>query len=147
MIQRIQTVFIFLAAVVTALLLKLNFALLSVNGNLYEFNARGISGQEGILFNGIPLLAFIALIILLHLVVIFLYKKRILQMRILTFTILLLIGLIGVMAYFLYAAFDQAEVELKIPMVFPVIAAILNFLAIRAIGKDEVLVRSLNRIR
>ncbi len=147
MIQRIQTVFIFLAAVVTALLLKLNFALLSVDGNLYEFNARGISGQEGILFNGIPLLAFIALIILLHFVVIFLYKKRILQMRILTFTILLLIGLIGVMAYFLYAAFDQAEVELKIPMVFPVIAAILNFLAIRAIGKDEVLVRSLNRIR
>jgi hypothetical protein len=147
MIQRIQTVFILLAAVVTALLLKLNFALLSVNGNLYEFNARGISGQEGILYNGIPLLAFIALIILLHLVAIFLYKKRILQMRILTFTILLLIGLIGVMDYFLYAAFDQAEVVLKIPMVFPLIAAILNFLAIRAIGKDEVLVRSLNRIR
>jgi hypothetical protein len=147
MIQRIQTVFVFFAAVVTALLLKLDFALLSVKGDLYIFNARGIIGQEGVLFNGAPVLGFIALITLLHLVVIFLYKKRILQMRILTFIILLLLGLIGVMAYLLYAAFDQAEVVFKMPMVLPMVAAILDFLAIRAIGKDEALIRSLNRIR
>jgi hypothetical protein len=38
-------------------------------------------------------------------------------------------------------------VAFKVTVVFPVVAAILDFLAIRALGKDEALVRSLNRIR
>ncbi len=147
MIQRIQTLYIFLAAVITALLLKLNFAELAVNSELYVFNAKGIISGEQVLFNGLPILGFIGLIVLLHFIVIFLFKKRILQIRILGFTMILLLGLVGVMFYFLYAAFDGAEVVFKIPIVFPVIAFILDYLAIRAIGKDEALIRSLNRIR
>jgi hypothetical protein len=147
MIQRIQTIYIFFAAVLTALLLKLDFAELAVEGQLYVFNAKGIISGEEVLFNGLPIFSFIGLITLLHLVVIFLFKKRILQIRILGFTIILLLGLVGVMFYFLYAAFDGAEIVFKVPMVFPVIAVILDFLAIRAIGKDEALIRSLNRIR
>lgn len=147
MIQRIQTIYIFIAAVLVALLLKLNFAELAVNGELYIFNAKGIISGEQVLFNGLPILGFIGLITLLHLIVIFLYKKRILQIRMLGFTMILLLGLVGVMLYFLYAAYDNAEVVFKVPMVFPVIAFILDYLAIRAIGKDEALIRSLNRIR
>lgn len=147
MIQRIQTIYIFIAAVLTGLLLKLNFAELAVNGELYVFNAKGIISGEQILFNGLPILGFIGLITLLHLMVIFLYKKRIFQIRILGFTMILLLGLVGVTLYFLYAAYDNAEVIFKVPMVFPVIAFILDYLAIRAIGKDEALIRSLNRIR
>jgi hypothetical protein len=147
MIQRIQTIYIFLSAVITAFLLKLDFAELAVNGELYVFNAKGFISGEQVLFNGLPILGFIGLITLLHLIVIFLYKKRILQIRILGFTLILLLGLVGVMLYFLYAAYDNAEVVFKIPMVFPVIAVILDYLAIRSIGKDEALIRSLNRIR
>lgn len=147
MIQRIQTIYIFIAAVLVALLLKLNFAELTVNGELYIFNAKGIISGEQVLFNGLPILGFIGLITLLHLIVIFLYKKRILQIRMLGFTMILLLGLVGVMLFFLYAAYDNAEVVFKVPMVFPVIAFILDYLAIRAIGKDEALIRSLNRIR
>ncbi|SHE98546.1 protein of unknown function [Mariniphaga anaerophila] len=147
MIQRIQTIYVFLAAVLTALLLKLDFAELAVNGELFVFNAKGIISGEQVLFNGLPILGFIGLITLLHLVVIFLFKKRIVQIRILSFTIILLLGLVGVMFYFLYAAFEGAEVVFKVPMVFPVIAVILDYLAIRSIGKDEALIRSLNRIR
>ncbi|MDD2382096.1 MAG: DUF4293 family protein [Mariniphaga sp.] len=33
------------------------------------------------------------------------------------------------------------------PMIFPLLAVVLDYLAIRAIGKDEVLVRSMDRIR
>lgn len=147
MIQRIQTIYIFIAALLTGLLLKLDFTELAVNGEIYTFNARGIIGGDQVLYNGLPILGFIGLITLLHLIVIFLYKKRILQIRLLGFTIILLLGLVGVMFYFLYAAYDNAEVVFKIPMVFPVIAVILDYLAIRAIGKDEALIRSLNRIR
>lgn len=147
MIQRIQTIYIFIAAVLVALLLKLDFAELAVNGELYVFNAKGIISDGQILFDGLPVMGFIGLITLLHLVIIFLYKKRIRQIRFLSFTILLLLGLVGVMFYFLYAAFEDAEIVFKIPVVFPVLAVILDYLAIRAIGKDEALIRSLNRIR
>jgi hypothetical protein len=59
----------------------------------------------------------------------------------------LLLGLFGLFFYFTYAGFDGAQVAFKIPVVFPIVAVILDFLAIRAIGKDEALIRSLNRIR
>lgn len=147
MIQRIQTLYILFAAILTALLLKLNFAELAVNGELYIFNAKGISSGEQTLFNGLPLYLFSWFISLLHLGAVFLYKRRILQIRLLVFTIILLLGLLGVIFYFLYAAFPGADVAFKVPMTFPVIAVILDYLAIRAIGKDEALIRSLNRIR
>jgi hypothetical protein len=147
MIQRIQTLYIFFAAVLTALLLKLNFAELVVNGEWYVFNAKGILSSDEMIFNGIPVMGFILLITLLHLLVIFLYKKRIRQMRLLGFTIILLLGLSGIMLYFLYAGFDDADIVFRIPMIFPLLAVLLDYLAIRSIGKDEALVRSMERIR
>lgn len=147
MIQRIQTVYLFISALLIASLLKLKFADLSVNDELYTFVARGIFSGENLIFNGIAIFVFICLVALLHFVVIFLFRKRILQIRILVFTIVLLIGLFGMFFYFTYAGFTGAKVAFKVPVVFPVAAAILDFLAIRAIGKDEALVRSLNRIR
>ena len=80
-------------------------------------------------------------------VIIFMYKNRIRQLRITVFTIILLLGLEGVMFYFCYAAFDESIVAYKIPMIFPIVAVILDYLAIRNIGKDEALIRSMDRIR
>lgn len=147
MIQRIQTVYLFISALLIASLMKLKFADLSVNDEIYTFVARGIYNGENLVFNGLAIFIFIGLVALLHFTVIFLYKKRILQIRILVFTIVLLLGLFGMFFYFTYAGFTDAKVAFKVPVVFPVVAAILDFLAIRAIGKDEALVRSLNRIR
>ncbi len=147
MIQRIQTVYVFISAILITSLIKLKLADLSVNEELYTFFAKGIYNGENLVFNGLAILIFIILITLLHFIVIFLYKKRILQIRILVFTIVLLVGLFGMFFYFTYAGFTDVKVAFKIPVIFPVIAAILDFLAIRAIGKDEALVRSLNRIR
>jgi hypothetical protein len=58
-----------------------------------------------------------------------------------------MLGLFGMFFYFAYAGFEGAKVAFKIPVVFPIVAVILDYLAIRAIGKDEALIRSLNRIR
>jgi hypothetical protein len=147
MIQRIQTVYIFMAAVLTALLFGFDFAELVINGELYLFDASGIVHGEEVVFDGLPVMGFIGLIILLHVSVIFMYKNRIRQIRVLAFTIILLLGLIGIMFYFLHSGFENPEVVYKIPMTFPLVAAVLDYLAIRAIGKDEALVRSLDRIR
>ena len=38
-------------------------------------------------------------------------------------------------------------VSYEITAIFPFVAAILTYLAIRAIGKDEALIRSMDRIR
>ena len=147
MIQRIQTVYIFFAAVLTGLLLGLDFAEFTVNGEWYVFNAGGISDGGQVVYSGLPVMSFIILITLLHIIAIFMYKNRIRQIRVLAFTIILLLGLLGLLFYFLHAGFENAEVAYKFPMTFPLIAAIIDYLAIRAIGKDEALVRSLDRIR
>ncbi len=147
MIQRIQTVYILLAGVLTATLYKLKLADLSVNNELMEFFAKGIFKGEDIVYNGLPLMVLIGIITVLHFAGLFLYKKRILQIRILVFSIILLLGLFGLFFYFTYMGFEGAKVAFKIPVAFPLIAVILDWLAIRAIGKDEALIRSLNRIR
>ena len=147
MIQRIQTVYILLAGVLTAILYKLKLADLSVNNELMEFFAKGIFKGEDIVYNGLPLMVLIGIITVLHFAGLFLYKKRILQIRILVFSIILLLGLFGLFFYFTYMGFEGAKVAFKIPVAFPLIAVIIDWLAIRAIGKDEALIRSLNRIR
>lgn len=147
MIQRIQTAYLLVAGLLTASLYKLDFAEMVVGDELFVFNAQGIFAAETMKFDGLPIMIFIGLITLLHFAAIFMYKKRITQMRIVVFTIILLLGLFGLFFYFTYAAFDNAQVAYKIQMAFPIIAIILDYLAIRAIGKDEALVRSLDRIR
>jgi hypothetical protein len=147
MIQRIQTVYLLVSGLLTATLFKLDFAEILVNDELHVFNAKGIFNGENMIFDGLPVMVFIGLITLLHLVAIFMYKKRIRQIRMVVFTIILLLGLFGLFFYFTYAAFSNAQVAYKVPMAFPLVAIILDYLAIRGIGKDEALIRSLNRIR
>jgi len=147
MIQRIQTVYLFVSALIIASMMKLKLADLSVNDELYTFMARGIYNGENLVFDGLSIFICIWVVVLLHLFVIFKYKKRILQIRILVFTMVLMLGLFGMFFYFAYAGFEGAKVAFKIPVVFPIVAVILDYLAIRAIGKDEALIRSLNRIR
>ncbi len=147
MIQRIQTVFILVAEILIASLFFLKFADISVNSELYTFTVKGIFNGDVMVFDGLPIMIFTGLILFLHLVAVILYKKRVLQIRILVFTIILLLGLTGLLFYFIYAGFTGAQVAFQVPVAFPVIAVILDYLAIRAIGKDEALVRSLDRIR
>lgn len=147
MIQRIQTIFITATALLIASLYFLDFADLTVNGELYIFNAKGIFNDNQMIFNGLPILVFIGIIALLHLIIVFMYKKRISQIRMLVFSIILLLGLAGLFIYFTYAGFENAKAVFKAPVVFPVVGIILDYLAIRAIGKDEALVRSMDRIR
>jgi len=147
MIQRIQTVFIFVATLLVSTLYKLKFADLVVNDELLTFTAKGISNSTEVVFDGLPILIFIGIIAILHVVVIFMFKKRLRQIRMLAFTMILLLGLFGMFFYFTYAGFENAKVAFKVPVAFPLVAIILDYLAIRAIGKDEALIRSMDRIR
>jgi len=71
------------------------------------------------------------------------------QIRLSVFNLVLQIGSLGLMYYFIYYANKQFadEFSLNVLFVMPIIALVLTYLAIRNIGKDEALVRSVNRIR
>jgi hypothetical protein len=92
-------------------------------------------------------LVFLSLVILVHLVIIFLYKKRIMQVKLLILSIILLLGLFSSFFWFGYMGFRGAAVGFKLTMAIPAVSIILDYLAIKAIAKDEALVRSLDRIR
>lgn len=70
-------------------------------------------------------------------------------MRLNSFNIILMIGYLGLNYYYIQNFSKQLDgvVSYEITTIFPFVAAILTYLAIRAIGKDEALIRSMDRIR
>ncbi len=147
MLQRIQTLYIMVAAILIGILFALPFAEIAHNNQLFLFDIRGIVRNGIVEENGMAIAVFIGIILLLHIVVAYSFKKRIRQIRLLVFTIILLLGLFGMFYFFTYYSFSGAEVSFKLPVVFPLVAIILDYLAIRNIGKDEALIRSIDRIR
>lgn len=79
------------------------------------------------------------------LVSVFLYRKRIVQMRMTVFNMIVLLALQGWIAYYFFTC--GKDVAFSMTAVFPIVACILSFLAFRGIAKDEALVQSVNRLR
>ena len=131
MIQRIQTLFLLAA---TALLTSLFFVTI----------AR--SQVESVkLIQIIPLLVFNIITTALSFTSIFLYKKRMLQIRL---TIINAIVLFGYQAWIVYLFAIRPEGSaFTTPAVFPVVASILSWLAFRYIARDEAMVRAADRLR
>ena len=152
MIQRIQSLYLLVVALLMASLFIYPFAeLLGADGQLFIFNFNGLSvqGEESLYLLTIPTFVLLSLIVLIPFISIFLYKKRIIQMRLNFINIILLIGYLGLNYYYIQNFSRQLDgiVSYQVTAIFPIIAAILTYLAIRAIGKDEALIRSMDRIR
>ncbi len=147
MIQRIQTLYMLASTILLGLLFILPFAEIEMNQAFFEFNAWGISGEQEAFKNGWSIALLLGISTVLHLITIFLFKKRILQVRLMVFAILISLGLLGLLFFFVHQSFDGATISYKIPIVFPLVIVILDYLAIRSIGKDIALLRSTDRIR
>lgn len=153
MIQRIQTVYWFLAALMACMMLPFEWMQLIVADGDYTFAASGISkitsGAVDTVVNGIPLMVYIIAYAVLNLVIIFLYKNRILQTRLTTIAIILAIGLYAVIAFYRYMSFnvDVVSTNFNYPLLFPLVCLFFDYLAQRGVIKDEIKVRSLDRIR
>ena len=109
-----------------------------------------MAAQPELIYPTWGLFALTIVISLLALLTIFLFKKRILQIRICVFNAILMLGFYGLFAFFYWDLGNQKEIfslSLKIAFSFPLISLILDYLAIRNIGADEALVRSLDRLR
>ena len=85
----------------------------------------------------------------IELFTIFLFRRRALQMRMCTFCIILLVGWYAAMVAFAYILGEGLVGEFR-PQLWasiPAINAILLYLAFRGILRDELLVKSLDRLR
>lgn len=152
MIQRIQTIYLLVATILLGSIFVFPFAeLLSSDGQLFIFNFNGLSidNEEGLYLLTVPTIILLIVIVLIPFISIFLYKKRVLQMRANSLNIFLMLGYLGLNYYYIQNFSKQLEgvVSYQITSIFPFITVILTYLAIRSIGKDEALVRSMNRIR
>ena len=152
MIQRIQTLYLLAVAALmtTAVLTPLAyFAAGAQEYLLYAFSLKGGETSYSTIYMGVV----VALAAIIPFVTIFLYKNRTLQIRLCAVELVLLIGSAVFMAIYYYLGsrmFSQLEFSaqgFRIAIIFPLVALILDYLAIRAIFKDEMLVRSLDRIR
>jgi hypothetical protein len=154
MIQRIQSVYLLIAAILLALLFFFPLAdLIDKNGVIYTYLYRGlygpVEGNQKLLFYTTPLAILYLLILMMNFSNIFLYKFRSLQMKICLLNIFLILASLAVFYYYLASPFSNyaATVNYKIFALSPIIAAIFIFLAYKSIHKDEKLVKSIDRIR
>ncbi len=153
MIQRIQS--FFLLASLCFLIPMFFFpmaGLISDGGTVYLFNLTGfyqtgIDGTQQTVSNQYSIMAFGILICALNLIAIFMYKRRILQIRLCIYNIILLVGLFGILLFVIYGVKDIASISYRLPITFPIISIILHYLAFRGIRKDELMVQALSRLR
>ncbi len=152
MIQRIQSLYLLAIAALmaAAVFTPLAYFVAGVEEfELYAFALKNENSSHSTMYMGI----IVALAAILPFVTIFLFKNRLLQIRLCAVELVLLLGSIIFMAIYYYLSnrmFSQMEFHaqgFRIAIVFPLVALILDYLAIRAIFHDEMLVRSLDRIR
>ncbi len=136
MLQRIQTIYLLLAA--------------GASAGLSVFLPYGLN-QEGIELYAKEELFLLAMFMgsaALSLIAIFLFKNRQLQFVLGRINILLNFILLGVFVYWSLTVSGETKVSEKgIGMIIPVISIVLLVMANKAIKKDENLVKSVDRLR
>lgn len=158
MIQRIQTVYLLLAAISGVLTFFLPFAHFLQDGmKLSEYAVFGFFNVQSDIFEsngpfGFPAWIFSVLAVVFPAVAVFLYKNRPLQLRMARMGFLMNLGFIVYLFFAIDTLFEQnygpdQEVLYHVGFYLPVVAIAFLFLAVRGIKKDEALVKSLDRIR
>lgn len=154
MIQRIQSLYLFVATVLVALaavfpllLFQLEDQDVQLRAFLWEtVLAEGETQQLHTLWSlGISF----CITALLDFVIIFFYKKRRFQIKLTHYAFILKIALCVVIAYFAYIVNVENVVSIKprVGILLILISMVFDWLAVKAIRKDENLVRSIDRIR
>jgi hypothetical protein len=156
MIQRIQSIYLFLAA--TAIFLIAAFPISSYYGDMHTFNLTILKIENFVpdatsIFNPMftfPLAFFVGIIGFITTFTIFKYKNRKLQLKLVKISVLLNIFLI-IGVFFVYSkiisnSIDVVE-EYKTSAFLPLVSLVLLVLAYKGIKKDEDLVRSTDRLR
>ena len=150
MIQRIQTLYLLIIAALMAVTLFSGLAWFAGDAGEFGLYAFGLKTAEGELVQSTVYMGvLLALACALPLVTIFLFRRRLLQIRLCVVEMVLLLGSLvmeGVYYFLSWRVFSDLTFH-KPAIVLPLVCLLFAYLAARAIFRDELLVRAADRIR
>ena len=151
MIQRIQTIYLAIAAICILLTLFIPFSSYSFQNETEVFGSFGFS-MKTVEVTIFPVIYNIAISLFLFLLSIFSFKnrKRQLQLNMVNFAVIIIfIALIFVDFDKIETAFnfEKEDINYGLGMFLPIVSLVGVFMANRAIKSDEKLIKSMDRIR
>jgi hypothetical protein len=155
MIQRIQSVHLFMTTILSLLFLNGSFlSFINKTGDVFKIGFTGIIRSTPgmppeIIGRALPLIIIVILVTGLSLITIFLFKKRAIQLILSRLLICLISGLILISLYYSYSVISKQDATFVpgIKTALPVLQLIFSILAFRGIKKDDQLVKSYDRLR
>lgn len=155
MIQRIQTVFLFLAAIFAGLLLFFPIASFDYGTTSMSLTILGVKNQiDAEYFSNmyaLPLLVMTILMIIVPIITVFMFKKRQLQLKLSSLNVFLNAILCGLIFLYYSSNIQKTIAAETISYMFgsyiPLINMVLSVLAMRWIKKDIDLIKSIDRLR
>lgn len=155
MIQRIQSLHLSLVLALNVFLIFIPIGNFSGFEFSYMFNSLGLHSQTGnsvFPINTIPMILGLCLMCILTIVTIFLFKNRALQIKLSVFNIMLNLAYAGLMFWYINHIKNLLKIEFALTMkswalFLPAFSIILLIMTIRAIKKDDNLIKSADRLR
>jgi len=148
--QRIQTIFLILAAIALGLLFLPVMSFFSVSGS----QQAGVSMLGDGILNIKDHISFQILVVLgviASLVAIFMFKNRSLQITLSRLTLVISILIMILSGVFFYLDYQSLQanslVSGEVGLLSPILGILFSFLAMRNIKKDDKLVKSSDRLR
>lgn len=135
--QRLQTLYLCIA---TGMIVALFFSV-----KAFTLGPGGVHSVELTYIKYTPYLILLILITILQLLAVFTFNARVFQMRTAVLSAILMIALQAWIGVDYFTA--DKEWIFKFTAVFPLVAAILNFIAARLILRDQLLVESVSHLR
>lgn len=144
MIQRVQTIYLLIVFVITAVIP--NFLCFFVLNNQSSLYLTDMLSHNSVLLKSVGIFNIVSGV--LALIAVFSYKKRQNQFVINRLNILINFYLLGVLLYLSVKLPGEMEISEKgIGIYFPIAVVVLLVMANKAIKKDEDLVKSVDRLR
>ncbi len=153
MIQRLQSLYLVLAAAAAGLVAFFSLGEILVMDGLYQFDVYKLvlvsEDTQQVIENYFPPLILVGLVVVTTIASIFLYSNRKLQIRVIQVVMLINIGLLGAIFYYQKEAEKLAGAILhyKFGIIFPILSLVFLILAVRSIRQDEELVKAADRLR
>lgn len=149
MIQRIQSVYLLVVSILAIVCMCCPVgSIIASTKEISEFTNLYIALSDGTKdYAPWALFAILLVIAVLSLGTIFLFKNRMLQIRLTIFSSVLLIGYYITLVAFILMLADGASFTPSWTICLPFVSIVLNWLAIRSIGADEALVKAYDRLR
>jgi glucan phosphoethanolaminetransferase (alkaline phosphatase superfamily) len=150
MIQRIQSLYLLLTTLLPLLFLKgeiLSFS--DQSGSEINVTLSGIYRSSELVGSSWAVTVVIVIIAIFSAVIIGLFKKRELQLKLSGILVSLVLAFVVVLAIYAYSLSVKYNAEIKpvFTMAVPVLQLIFSYLAYRGIKKDDDLVKSYDRLR